>query len=272
MKTVTKKIIIGAGMLLTGLVIMSNTSAAKTTLVKKNISLIQGSTRSVEMDATDVKKLKIKGKKFAKITAKDFYVKIKGKKAGKVTVTFEIPAVEKKYKITAIILAKKETNKKSIKKLNKYLSKLPKGTKYAFVDINKDGIKELYLENKFVYYDYQKKQCKTKAHNFKEIYISTGKQKRIYTLLKEPRETESFVYFSEVYEADGQKIFKMKALGIGFRQYTDKGKLEYGVPEDYSYYDDSYDQDDYEYEGWTEEGITTWLKENNYKKIEMKEK
>ena len=272
MKTLTKRIITGAGMLVAGLAIMSNTSEAKMKLVKKNISVIQGSNRSVEMEATDVNKLKIKGKKYAKVTVKDFQVKIKGKKAGKVTVTFKIPDAGKKYKITATILAKKKTNKTATKKLKKYLSKLPEGTQYAFVDINKDGIKDLYLEDQFVYYDYQKKKCKTKAHNFKEIYISTGNQKRIYTLLKEPRETESFVYFSEVYEADMKKVFKMESLGIGFRQYTDSGKIEYGVLEDYAYYDDSYDQDDYDYEGWTEEAIKTWLEENEYEKVEMQEK
>lgn len=212
MRYLMKNLVVGAGLMMIGLVTFANTSEAKTKLVKRNISVLQGSTRYVEMDSTAVKKLKIKGKKYAKVKAKDFYVKIKGKKAGKVTITFKIPEVDKKYKIKVTILPKKKTNKTATKKLNKYLKKLPESTKYAFV------------------------------------------------------------YFSEVYQANMTKIFKMESLGIGFRQYTEAGKAQYGVQEDYAYYDDSYDQDDYDYEGWTEEAIKTWLEENEYKKVEMQEK
>lgn len=231
---------------------MMSVTVVEAKTVKKTVVLLEDTTRKVSMDSTDITSLKVSGKKYVSVKAKDYYVKITGKKPGKAEISFKIPELNKKYKINVTVLSLKKTKKTANAQLNKYLKKLKKGTAYMYTDLNKDGIRELCLKNKFVYYDYQKKKLRRVKHNFSDIYTSK-KSKKIYGILREQKKTEEFVYFSGLFEPDATKIFGLTDLGHGFRMYTEVGKVNYGVENPYAFYDNYYDQDDYEYEDLTQE-------------------
>lgn len=232
--------------------------SAKT--IQKEVVVLEGATRSVSMDSSDVENLKVKGKKYAAAKAKAYKIVVTGKKKGNATITFKLPEQEIYYKIKVKVLSVKKVKAKSKKQLKKYLQRTGKGTKYIYADLNQDGIQELYLSKKIVYYDYVKNEICTEKHNYKTIYTSP-KTKKIYVIYRKPRKTDEFVYFSGIYEPKTSKVFGLKDTGKGFREYTEKGLKEYAVENPYSFYDYYYDQDDYEYESLTEEQMKERLEE-----------
>lgn len=256
MKQFMKRIVLAAVFLTASL--MSVVSVEAKT-IRKNVVLLEGTTRKVSMDSSDVENLKISGKKYASVKAKDFYVTIAGKKAGKTEISFDIPALKYKYKIKATVLSLKKTKKTAHTQLKQYLKKQKSGTKYMYTDLNRDGINELCLKNKFVYYDYQKKKLSNVKHNFSEIYTSE-KSKNIYCILRNPRTTEEFVYFSAIYTPKATTVFGLKDTGKGFRQYTKQGQETYGTEKPFAFYDTYFDQDDYDYQGLTQEEADKRLK------------
>lgn len=270
MRKFLKSVIFCAVILLASLFTLA-TAEAKT--VKKNVTLVQGTTRKVSMDSTDVKSLKVSGKKYVSVKAKDFYVKIIGKKPGKAEISFKIPEINKTYKIKVTVLSLKKTKKTAHTQLKNYLKKLNPGTAYMYTDLNWDGINELCLKNKFVYYDYQKKKLTTAKHNFSDIYTSK-KTKKIYGIFRKQRETKEFVYFSGLFEPVATKVFALEETGQGFRSYTEEGMKVYGTEKPFAFYDDHFDQDDYEYEDMTQEEMEKRLNKlvPNAVKLEWKKK
>ncbi len=255
------------------LLVSIEANATNFVIVEKNICVIKGSTRMVEMETTSVNDKKISNIQIVSVNIKDFCVQIKGREQGETTVTFTIPEIEKRYKININVLSKSETNKKAKKELKKYLKKIEKGTYYAYVDFNKDGITELILKNKIVYYNYETGKIATFKHNFSTIYTCKKNQK-IYVVLKKQRKTKEFIYFSEFYRPSYYEVFSLDGTGRGFCKYTEKGKKLYGVNDDYAYYDSSYDQDDYEYLAFDKNVLRHKLMKKlpGYKKVKWKKK
>lgn len=243
------------------------------TTIEKNISVVKGATRVVEMDSTSVDDKMVSIKKVASIKVKDFCVKIKGLKKGKTTCTFSIPEINKKYIIHVTVLSKATVKKESTQALQQYLDKKAEGTRYIYVDLNKDGIKELVLKKKIVYYNYETHKVETVKNNYSTIYIC-NKNDTIYCELKKQRKTKAFVYFSEFYQPNLYKVFALDGTGTGFRKYTAKGKRMYGVTADYAYYDTTYDQDDYDYEAFSQQEMKKRIakKMPKYKKLKWKKK
>ena len=219
---------------------------------EKEICVLKGATRMLEMETTSVDDKKISVKKVASVKIKDFYVKIKGLKKGKTTVTFSIPEINKKYIIHVTVLSKSKVRKKSQKALEEYLDKKTDGTKYVYVDLNRDGLKELFLKKKIAYYNYETQKVETVRHNFSSVY-TCKKNTMLFCELKKKRKTKEFTYLSEFYTPDLYQVFALEGTGTGFRKYTTRGKKVYGVSENYAYYDYGYDQDDYEYEAFTKQ-------------------
>lgn len=239
---------------------------------REKVVMLQGSTRIVPMDSTDVKNLKIK-KNNIKVTAKDFAVTIKAKKVGKSVITYSIPGLKDKYRIDVKVLSLKKVKKASTAKLKKAQKKLAKGAKYAYYDLNRDGIKELLTPGKITYYDYAKKKCVSKKYNFSDIYVSKSSD-MFLMIYEKPKKTEEFTYLCEYYKPRTAMIFDLADTGTGYRQYTDAGLSVYGAALPYSYYDFGYDQDDYEYEDMSEEEVSADMRQKvpGYKKIVWKVK
>ncbi len=247
--------------------------AEEWTTVETDISVIKGATRMVEMETTSVDDKKVSVKKVASIKIKDYCVKIKGLKKGKTTVTFSIPEIQKKYIIHVNVLSKFKVQKKAKQALKQYLKKRSKGTRYTYADLNKDGIDELVLKKKIMYYNYETGKIGMQKHNFSSIY-TCKKNNTIYGVLKKQRKTKEFLYISEFYKPNLYEVFQLEGTGTGFRKYTDKGKKVYAVTENYAYYDYSYDQDDYEYDAFSKSEMWKRIskKMTGYKKIVMKKK
>lgn len=226
--------------------------------IQKKVVVFEKATRSVSMISSDVEKFKVKGKKYVKAKAKSYQIIVTGKKKGNAVITFKLPGEKTYYKIKVKVLSAKKVKAQSKTKLKNYLKKTEKDTKYIYADLNKDGIQELCLSNKIVYYDYAKNKLCTVKHDFKTIYTSK-KSKKIYVLFQNPEITKEFTYFSGIYTFDTFKVFKLKDTGKGFREYTEEGKNVYQAQNPYSFYDTFYDQDDYEYISLTEEQMNEKL-------------
>lgn len=260
MKSTTKKLGILLTLIFVGALAVVVYSKSKEEVIEKNVSVLEGTQRKVSMNSTDVENLKIVNDDCISVTVKDFYVTVKGKSVGDAVITFGIPGEDYTYKIHVKVLSSQKISQIAERKIKQYEIRQKSGTKYFYYDFNQDGIEELCLQDRIVYYDYQKESLKTLKHDFKEIYVSK-KNKKIYVLFCHPKERDCFVYFSAIYEPSGTDVFKLIDTGTGFRSYTKKGFKEYGTDKPYAYYDDQYDQDDYDYEDMTEIEMKQRLKQ-----------
>lgn len=241
--------------------------------VKKNVTILKGDKTVVDMDSTDVENFKISDINVIDAKAKDFKVKISGKKIGTSKITFSISDIDKNYTINVKVVNLKDIKKTANKVIKKRLKKVNAGKKYMLVDLNKDGIKELCLNNKVIYYDYKIGKLQTKKYDLKEIYVS-NKNNNLLVVHNKPRSTKEFIYASTIYKIDKSGIFKLQDTGKGFRQYTEKGLEVYGVDKPYAFYDNNYDQDDYEYEAYNKKEMKKLMKKYipKYKKLVWKKK
>lgn len=257
--------------LMLGVVLSSRPVSAKP--VTQNLEMLQGSTRCIEYNCSDVKKIAIKNKKYISVKGKSYMIEVTAKKAGKTSFTYRLPEDKKTYKCNVKVYSLKSVKKKATAKLKKQLAALPQGTSYTYLDFNKDGVDELFHDGNITYYDYVKNKCRTVDYGFQEIYTSP-KTKRIYVVKKKPLKTDFFAYFSEFYTVSSFELFTLTGEGTGFRTYTKKGLKEYSAKAPYAYYDDHYDQDDYDYEALTEEEMNARIEEKipGFKKILLKEK
>lgn len=271
MRENVKRVSIVLSFLMFGIVLSARPVSAKT--VTQNLKMLQGTTRNIEHNCSDVKKITIKNKKYISAKGKSYMIKVTAKKAGKTSFTYRLPDDKTIYKCNVKVYSLKSVKKKATAKLKKKLSALPEGTLYTYLDFNKDGVKELFHDGNITYYDYTKNKCRTVEYGFEEIY-TFKKTKRIYVVKKEPLETDCFTYFSEFYTVSPLKLFALTGEGTGFRTYTEKGLTEYSAKAPYAYYDDHYDQDDYDYEALTEEEMNARIEEKmpGYKKVVLKEK
>lgn len=243
-------------------------SAAKT--IKREFCVLKGDTRTVSIDSTRVKKLKVGNKKIS-VKVRDFSIRVRGKKIGKSKFSYRIPGMKHTYKYKVIIYSKKKVRKKANRALKKYLAKLPEGTRYAYADFNKDGIKELLHEGKITFYNYQIKKCKTRKYGFEDIYVSP-ETKVVFATYRKPKETRSFIYYSSFYRPSASKIFALNKTGTGYKKYTETGKKKFLAKAPYAYYDESDEQDDYNYEAMTESEIWQAIEKKmpGYKKVMFK--
>ena len=152
------------------------------------------------------------------------------------------------------------------KKLKKYVAALPEGTNYSYVDLNNDGVSEVFSDNGITYYNYATKKCVTKDYKIGNLYAGKNSKTLLITRPQEEiRKTEFFEYFSSLYEINPTKVFDLVDTATGYRKYTTSGLKEYGIKDAnaiYSFYDNHYDQDDYDYIGYTKEELTQKLLES----------
>lgn len=247
-----------------------DTRAAKTK--KHTMTVLQNDTLSYDTGAGSPTGLKVKNKKIctAKSISTDSKVFIKGKKKGKTYVTFKDGNIH--YKIKVKVLSLKETKAKAKKKIKTKMASLKKGTRYIYKDLDKDGIKELILEDNIYYYNYRLGKLKTRKNRYKDFYV--GKGTTFYGVLKKPRYTSyttqtdeaitpsnaEFAELGEFAGFDDHHIFKYVTRGMGYRKYTKLGRLVYGQKKDYGYYDHGYDQDDYQYVSFTKDEMKQRIK------------
>ena len=257
--------------LVLGFMLSSRPASAET--VTQNLEMLQGATRCIEHNCSDVEKIAIKNKKCISAKGKPYMIKVTAKKAGKTSFTYRLPEDEKTYKCNVKVYSLKSVKKKATAKLKKQLAALSEGTSYTYFDFNKDGVNEFFHDGNITYYDYEKNKCITVDYGFQEIYTSP-KTKRIYVVKKKPLKTNYFTYFSEFYTVSSHELFKLTGEGTGFRTYTKKGTQEYSAKAPYAYYDDHYDQDDYDYEALTEKEMNARIEEKipGFKKIVLKKK
>lgn len=254
-----------------GVVLSSGSVSAQT--ITQNLEILQGTTRSVEYNCSDVEEITITDKDFISAEGKAYEILVTAKKAGQTSFTYRLPDDENTYICNVTVHPLQTIKMKANAKLKKKFASLPKGTSYTYFDFNKDGVKELFHNGKITYYDYEKNKCKTVNYGFKEIYTSQ-KSKQIYVVKKKPLKTKYFTYFSEFYTGSSLKLFELTGEGTGFRTYTKKGIKKYKAKAPYAYYDDHYDQDDYDYEALTKKEMNARIKKKmpGYKKVVLKEK
>ena len=221
--------------------------------IKKNITILQGHYRKIPYNSTDVKKMEVSSKRL-QVKPGDYSIRIRAKKAGKESFSFQPVGIKTRYCYTVTIRPLKEVRNEADKKLGNKMKRLPLGTKFACIDLNKDGIKELFYPGKIVYYNYQKRKCETQKFPASELYVS-DESKMIFAIRSFPEKQEAFSYTSMFLIPSETCIFRLDDTGTGFREYTENGKEEYGAKNPYAYYDYCYDQDDYDYEDLSEDEV-----------------
>lgn len=247
-----RSIVVATFGLLLAIMLINSPSEAKS-VTKKNVTVLQGATKDIRAKALPTRIVSISNKKklTAKMSEEGDVIHVKGKKTGTATISTKCDGIKKQtlYKVT--VLSAKKVKTAANKKLKSYLKKQTKGTQYLYADLNQDGIKELCLKGKVIYYDYNKKKLMSQKMIAGDLYLSK-KTGSVYVKWDKEEVKEEFVYVSRMYKVDHTKVFQLKDTETGFRTYTEKGMQVYGAKEPYSYYDFTYDQDDYEYEDMTE--------------------
>lgn len=234
--------------------------------IRKNYVVMQGGTRGIKVKSNLVKK-KVSSKKIsAKFNSHYMSLIVTGRKAGKSTLTYWYGKGKTKYRYTVTVLSKNKVKTLAKKKLKKYVAAIPEGTNYSYVDLNNDGVSEVFSDNGITYYNYATKKCVTKDYKIGNLYAGKNSKTLLITRPQEEiRKTEFFEYFSSLYEINPTKVFDLVDTATGYRKYTTSGLKEYGIKDAnaiYSFYDDHYDQDDYDYIGYTKEELTQKLLES----------
>lgn len=267
-------------------------SDAKT--VHKSFVVMQGGTRALPF-GTAKSSCKIQGKKYISISKnqKTSYSKVsvkadrttypilvKGKKAGKGKITLR---TGKKTTVFSVkVLSKKSVNKTATKKLKAYKARLKGKDQCLYADFNGDGIKELYHNDSFTYYNYALKKLVTKGApviSLSKIY-TCGKSHMLFaipskeTRLGEKGSDEERIVYGHFFFFNEAKIFDFLNQDVALSQYV---KPEIYVGSRYSngtsYYfldDSSYDQDDYWYLPYTEDEMQTFLDQKMPSRKELK--
>lgn len=115
------------------------------------------------------------------------------------------------------------------------------------MDLNNDGVSEVFSDNGITYYNYATKKCVTKDYKIGNFYAGKNSKTLLITRPQEEiRKTEFFEYFSSLYEINPTKVFDLVDTAAGYRKYTTVGLKEYGIKDAnaiYSFYDTHYDQE-----------------------------
>lgn len=259
---------------------------------KKEIVVMEGATRLL-MNAPNRVTYKINDKRTATVLKDkiasfstvawrsdeyEYGLLLKGKKAGKTTIT--VTTSSKKYIYTVTVISKKSVQDASKKALTKHANTLKNTKQCAYMDFNGDGIKELYHDGNFSYYNYVLKKVVTKP------YISDKSITQVSSLLVDtkshimfaiPKEERfigdpdpnyamysgyiygSFAFFNE------EKVFDILSKHVHFLRYQQPEEFlgdRYEEGTDYYCLEvPSYDQDDYWYEAYTKEEMDQKLDE-----------
>lgn len=234
--------------------------------IKKNYVIMQGGTRGIKVKTNLVKKKTSNKKISAKFNREYMSLIVTGKKAGKSALTYWYGKGKTKYRYTVTVLSKTKVKSLAKKKLKKYVSTLPEGSNYSYVDLNNDGISEVFSDNGITYYNYVTKKCVTKDYKIGDIFASKNSKNILITRsADEIKKTDFFEYFSSIYKVNPTKVFDLVDTATGYRKYTAAGLKEYGIKNPnaiYSFYDTHYDQDDYDYIGYTKEELTKKILES----------
>lgn len=205
----------------------------------------------------------------------------KGKKAGKTTITVTTPSTKYIYKVT--VISKKSVQKASKKALTKYAKTLKDTKQCAYMDFNGDGVKELYHDGSFTYYNYVVKKVVTKPYNASEgntkftQVSSLTIDPKTYMMLAIPSkeimygtpddsEYEDFsgIIYGRFAFMNREMVFDIENDTIDVLKYA-KPKAFVGESyvegtDYYCYHIDGYDQDDYWYMPMTKEELDANLK------------
>ena len=262
---------------------------AKTKRVKKTFVVMEGATRELTSIADQETKISVTKKKVASATADEesgysrvsykagdgygYGVLVKGKKTGTTKVTVRNGSEKTIYTVKTI--SKSGVKKTSKKLLKKYAASLKKTKQCAYYDFNGDGIKDLYHDGKFTYYNYATKKVVTKKApltSIKELYVSAEN----HLMFAIPREEtalgekltngnyEAYLY-GKFFLMNQGKVFDFLSNDVEYRRYGEpKEYVGANYVEGTEYYflgDSGYDQDDYWYEPFTKEEMDKKLGE-----------
>lgn len=265
--------------LCTAMVISGNPVDAKVKVKKINLDVMEGTTRLLTADLTQ-KKFANSNKKKATVVKKKrsafgtiatesecpyYNTLVLGKKAGKTTIT--VKKKKKKFVYTVRVLSKTSVQKAAKKALQKYAKTLSNTKQCAYVDFNGDGVKDLYHDGFFSYYNYAVKKVVTKEAPMKgigKLYLSPKTHYLFATPQKETKvgdpDPEYKQYSGDLYGEflffNEEKVFDFASHRAQLIKYAEPKEF---VGEDYVEGTDYYcikipdcDQDDYWYISYTE--------------------
>lgn len=263
-------------------IVSVNAKDSKT--VKKDIVVMEGATRLLTHDTYHAT-YKVSNKNtatvirdrlssYSTVASRDdsyeYGFLIKGKKAGITKITVTTPTKQYIYNVT--VVSKKSVQKAAKKALTTYADTLKETKQCAYMDFNGDGVKELYHDGYFSYYNYVLKKVVTKP------YSSDKSITQLASLLVAPKSHLMFaipakelligdpdpdyaIYSGSLYGRfaffNEEKVFDLLSRNVYF--------LKYQFPEEFirdnyvegtDYYClqvTGYDQDDYWYEAYTKE-------------------
>lgn len=267
--------------------------AANVTIIKKPYVVMEGATREITPDSFKVKYsvnnnkivsvIKDKPQMYSTVSPKagagyTYGILVKGKKCGTTKITFK--KAGKKTVYTVKVLSKAFVKKQSKKALNKYIKKYAGKDNCSYMDFNGDGIKEVYHDGKFTYYNYAINKVVTKdapVTEYDRLYASY-KNHLLYAAYNEDDNSTGsyeddaidcgrFMLFNEA------KVFDFLDYDVRIGKYV-KPKEYVGdkYVEGTDYYllrDSGYDQDDYWYEPYTEEEKEEYVSKNMPDKKEI---
>ena len=264
-------------------------ASAKKKVIKKQYTMLQGSSKLIsslykcKVKTGNLKNIKVSKKKYIGVVAK-------AKKTGKSKIT--ITTTKKKYIYTIKVLSLAKVNTTATSRLSEKVEKLEPLSKYAYTDMNGDGVTDLYADGYAYAYNYMKnKLIKRKfdvyAPNVSSMYISK-KKKMIYleaskgtdirsdaSVVPASSSTNPSSEEDEYVEYTGTDVSvfysfhdTMYSDSNYFKILHDYSIMHYTYPAyfvssdkydpDKDYYcfkDPIYDQDDYYYEPFTYDGI-----------------
>ena len=262
---------------------------AKTKTVKKTFVVMEGAARELTPIADQNTKVSVAKKKVAAATVNEesayskvsykagegyaYGVLVRGKKSG--TTKVAVRNGNEKNIYTVKTISKSGVKKTSKRMLKKYAAGMKKTKQSAYYDFNGDGVKELYHDGKFTYYNYATGKVVTKKApltSIKELYVSA--ENHLLFALPSKEITMGEKLFNGNYEAylygkffmmNQAKVFDFLGNDVEYRRYGDPKQYvgdNYVEGTEYYYLGDSgYDQDDYWYEPFTKEEMDKKLGE-----------
>ncbi len=268
---------------------------AEATVVEKECKVIEGE-KVVLQDSEEIYegcKVENADDSIAKVTKRNDGVDgamVKGKKVGSVEIKLISSETTFVYKVQ--VLSKKSVNQEAMKALKKITIK--KGKKYAFADLNGDGVKDLFLGKNIYGYNYLtkkvvKKYTGIKPKNLAAIYVSTNK-KMLYMQAKKGKKigrrgkvSKNDPYTGKVVGAFYGFWDERYDTSMFFERDKEYYIIKYDKPKNfvknykkgkkyYCFNDDHYDQDDYWYMPFTEKKIMKKVKSKmgKMKKVKLK--
>lgn len=196
----------------------------------------------------------------------DYGFLIKGKISGKTKIT--VTTAQNKYIYTVNVVPKRSIQNAAKKALTKYADTLKNTNQCAYMDFNGDGVKELYHDGSFSYYNYVLKKVVTKPFSDESItkvssLLVAPKTHLMFAipsteLLKGDPEPDYATYSGTIYGQfaffNEEKVFDLFS-NVYFVKYQNPEEFvgdTYVKGTDYYFLQvPSYDQDDYWYEAYT---------------------